>query len=153
MLLSGAARRNGRKKMSEKLTRREIREGVFLLLFQNELSGTEPAELAGACEEAYEMTVTPEMIKTADAVIAKYDELDAIIAEYSKTREVSRIPKVNKTILRLALYEIKYSDRIPPKGAVNEAVELSKKYADKKDSGFINGILGNYIRTVGSDAD
>ena len=140
--------------MSEKLTRREIREGVFLLLFQNELSGTGPAELAEACEEAYEMTVTKEMIKTAEAVIAKYDELDAIIAEYSKTREVSRIPKINKTILRLALYEIKYGgDKIPAKGAVNEAVELSKKYAEKQDSGFINGILGNYIRTVGSDAD
>ena len=137
--------------MSEKLTRREVREGVFLLLFQNELSGTEVAELAGACEEAYEMTVTPEMIKTAEAVISKYEELDTIIAEYNKTREVSRIPKVNKTILRLALYEIKYSDKIPPKGAVNEAIELSKKYADKQDSGFINGILGSYIRSVGSN--
>ena len=140
------------KNMSEKLTRREIREGTFLLLFQNELSGTAPSELAEACEEAYEMSVTPEMIKTADAVIAKYDELDAVISEFSRTREVSRIPKVNKTILRLALYEIIYSDKIPPKAAVNEAVELSKKYADKQDSGFINGILGNYIRKVGKDA-
>ena len=132
--------------MSEKLTRREIREGTFLLLFQNELSGTDPAELAEACEEAYEMTVKPEMIKTAESVIARYGELDGIIAEFSRTREVSRIPKVNKTILRLALYEIIYSDKIPPKAAVNEAVELSKKYADKRDSGFINGVLGNYIR-------
>ena len=140
--------------MSEKLTRREVREGTFLLLFQNELSGTEPSELAGACEEAYEMAVTPEMIKTAEAVIAKYDELDAIIGEYSRTREVSRIPKINKTILRLALYEINYrSDRIPPRAAVNEAVELSKKYAEKQDSSFINGILGNYIRKAGKDAE
>ena len=140
--------------MSEKLTRREVREGTFLLLFQNELSGTAPSELAEACEEAYEMTVTPEMINTAEAVARKYEELDGIIAEFSKTREVSRIPKVNKTILRLALYEIIYrGDKIPPKAAVNEAVELSKKYAEKQDSGFINGILGNYLRKVGKDAD
>ncbi|MBO6303326.1 MAG: transcription antitermination factor NusB [Ruminiclostridium sp.] len=138
--------------MSEKLTRRDIREGTFLLLFQNELSGTSPAELAEACSEAYEMTVTNEMIKTADAVIEKYEELDAIISEYSKTREINRIPKVNKTILRLALYEIKYSEKIPPKAAVNEAVELAKKYADKQDSGFVNGILGNYIRKEETDA-
>ncbi|MBP3857161.1 MAG: transcription antitermination factor NusB [Ruminiclostridium sp.] len=139
--------------MSEKLTRREIREGIFLLLFQNELSGTAPAELAEACEEAYEMTVKQEMIKVADAVIAKYDELDGIISQFSKTREINRIPAVNKTILRLALYEIKYSDKIPPKGAVNEAVELSKKYAEKRDSGFINGVLGNYIRKAEEDGD
>ena len=139
--------------MSEKLTRREIREGTFLLLFQNELSGTAPAELAEACEEAYEMTVKQEMIKVADAVIAKYDELDGIISQFSKTREINRIPAVNKTILRLALYEIKYSDKIPPKGAVNEAVELSKKYAEKRDSGFINGVLGNYIRKAEEDGD
>ena len=138
---------------SERLTRREIREGIFLLLFQNELSGTEITELAGACEEAYEMTVTPEMIKTAQSVADRYEELDAVISEYSRTREVARIPKINKTILRLALYEITYSDKIPPKAAVNEAVELSKKYAGKQDSAFINGILGNYIRKVGKDAE
>jgi len=139
--------------MSEKLTRREIREGVFLLLFQSDLSGIDIDETAGACEEAYEMSVTEEMKKTAKAVAEKYEELDAIIGEYSKKRSVSRISEVNKTILRLALYEINYrSDSIPPKGAVNEAIELSKKYAEQKDSSFINGILGNYIKAVGKDA-
>ena len=141
-------------KMSERLTKHEIREGVFLLLYQNEISGTDIDELAGACEEAYEMAVTGETVKTAKAVAEKYGELDAVIAEYSETREVSRISKVNKTILRLAIYEINYrGDMIPPKAAVNEAVELAKKYAEKKDSAFINGVLGNYIRKLGKDAD
>lgn len=140
--------------MSEKLTRHEIREGVFLLLFQSDLSGIDIDETAGACEEAYEMTVTEEMKNTAKAVAEKYAELDAIIGEYSKKRSVSRISEVNKTILRLALYEINYrADRIPPKGAVNEAIELSKKYAEKQDSSFINGVLGNYIKAVGKDAE
>ena len=139
--------------MSEKLTRREIREAVFLLLFQNELTGTSPEELADTCSEAYEMVVTKEMITTANAVIERYSELDGIIGEYSETREVSRISAVNKTILRLAIYEMTYSDRIPAPAAVNEAVELSKKYAEKPDSAFINGILGNYIKRIGKDAD
>lgn len=139
--------------MSGKLTKHEIREGVFLLLFQSDLSGIDIEETASACEEAYEMTVTADMISTAKAVAEKYDELDAIIGEYSKKRAVSRISEVNKTILRLALYEINYrNDRIPPKAAVNEAVELAKEYADKPDSAFINGILGNYIKAVGKDA-
>jgi N utilization substance protein B len=86
-------------------------------------------------------------------VAEKYEELDAIIGQYSVKRAVSRISEVNKTILRLALFEINYrSDRIPPKGAVNEAIELSKKYAEKQDSSFINGVLGNYIKAVGKDA-
>ncbi|MBQ9383969.1 MAG: transcription antitermination factor NusB [Ruminiclostridium sp.] len=139
--------------MSEKLTRHDVREGVFLLLFQNELSGSPVEELAEACEEAYEMVVTKEMISTANAVIAKYGELDGIIGEFSETREVQRISRVNKTILRLAIYEMTYSDRIPAPAAVNEAVELAKKYADKPDSAFINGILGNYIKRLGKDAD
>ena len=140
--------------MSEKLTRREIREGVFLLLYQNEVTGGSPEESAEACEEAYEMSVTGEMIKEADQVIEKYGELDEIISKYSEKREVGRIPKINKTILRLALYEIIYRENmIPPKGAVNEAVELAKKYSDKQDSSFINGVLGNYLKQTGKDAE
>ena len=141
-------------KMNERLTKHEIREGVFLLLYQHEISGTDIEELAGACEEAYEMAMTTETVNTAKAVSEKYDELDAVIAEYSETREVTRISKVNKTILRLAIFEMTYrGDRIPAKAAVNEAVELAKKYAEKKDSAFINGVLGNYIRKLGKDAD
>ncbi len=139
--------------MSEKLTRREIREGVFLLLYQNEVTGSTIDECAEACKEAYEMSLTGEMTKEAQAVIDKYEELDAIIAKYSEKREVSRIPKINKTILRLALYEINYyGNMIPPKGAVNEAIELAKKYSDKQDSSFINGVLGNYLKQTGKDA-
>ena len=137
--------------MSEKLTRREVREGIFLLLFQNELTGGDINDIAGDCEEAYDMVVTDEMLKTAGAVKDKYEELDAIISEFSEKRAVSRIAKVNKTILRLALYEINYSDKIPAKAAVNEAVELAKKYADKQDSSFVNGVLGSYIKKTGKD--
>lgn len=138
--------------MSEKLTRREVREAVFLLMYQNEISGTDIRETAEACAEAYEMTVTEEMIKKASDACSKYAELDAVIGEYSKKRDVSRISKVNKSILRLALYEIKYSEGVPAKVAVNEAIELSKKYADKTDSSFINGILGSYLRDSGVNA-
>ena len=140
--------------MNEKLTRREIREGVFLLLYQNEVTGSPVEECAEACEEAYDMSLNGEMTKEAQAVIDKYEELDNIIAKYSEKREVARIPKINKTILRLALYEINYyGNMIPPKGAVNEAIELAKKYSDKQDSSFINGVLGNYLKQTGKDAE
>ena len=139
--------------MGERLTRRDTREAVFLLLFQNEISGTDIEETAEACKEAYEMTVNGEIIKKAEAVAEKYAELDGIIGRYSEKREVSRISRVNKTILRLAIYEMIYETGLPAKVAVNEAVELSKKYAEKQDSAFINGVLGNYMKTLGNGSE
>ena len=129
-----------------KMTRREVREGVFLLLFQNELSAIEINETAESCVEAFEMELNNEVKCLSEKIVLKYDELDGIIGKYSETREVSRISKINKTILRLAIYEIIYCPNVPDVVAVNEAVELSKKYAEKKDSGFINGILGNVLK-------
>lgn len=139
--------------MSEKLTRRDTREAVFLLLFQNEISGNDIGETAEACVEAYDMALNNEIKNTAAAVAEKYVELDEIIGKYSEKREVSRISKVNITILRLALYEMIYCSNIPTIVSVNEAVELSKKYAEKQDSAFINGVLGNYIKDMGSKSE
>lgn len=139
--------------MSEKLTRRDTREAVFLLLFQNEISGGDIGETAEACVEAYDMALNKEIKNTAIAIAEKYEELDSIIGKYSEKREVTRISKVNITILRLALYEIIYCSNIPDIVSVNEAVELSKKYAEKQDSAFINGILGNYIKDMGKESE
>lgn len=135
------------------MTRREIREEVFLLLFQNELSGIDIDETTEACEEAFEMEKNSEAVSTAKKIVEKYGELDEIIGKYSKKREVSRISKVNKTILRLAVYEVLYCPNIPAKVAANEAVELSKKYAEKQDSAFINGVLGSFIKDSGNDSE
>jgi len=128
------------------MTRREIREEVFLLLFQNEMGNTDINETAESCVEAFDMELNNEAKNLAEKISAKYEELDNIIGKYSETRAVSRISKVNITILRLAIYEILYCPNVPDKVAANEAVELSKKYAEKKDSGFINGILGSFIK-------
>ena len=58
------------------------------------------------------------------------------------------MPKVNASILRLAIYEIKYSESVPSGVAVNEAVELAKKYSGTDDYTFINGVLGSYLRSL-----
>ncbi len=132
------------------MTRRETREAVFLLLFQNELSKSEIDEIGEACEEAFDMELNGEVKSLAKKASEHYEELDAIIGKYSETREISRISKINKTILRLALFEIIYCPNVPNKVAANEAVELSKKYAEKPDSSFINAILGHYLRDSGN---
>ena len=71
--------------MSEKLTRRDTREAVFLLLFQNELTGEPVEEAADACKEAYEMAVNGEILKTAAAVTEKYGEFDEIIENTARS--------------------------------------------------------------------
>ena len=59
-----------------------------------------------------------------------------------------RIAKVDLSILRLAVYEILYRDDIPVNVSINEAVELAKKYSGEKTGSFINGILGNFYRSL-----
>lgn len=81
-----------------------------------------------------------------EAVCLHREELDAIISKYLKGWKLSRIPKVNASILRLALYEIMYVESVPENVAVNEAVELAKKYSGDDDFSFINGVLGSYLR-------
>ncbi len=74
-------------------------------------------------------------------VLQNQDRLDKIIAEYSKNWRLERIAKIELTVLRLALFEMLYSHDVPLKVAINEGIELSKKFGDGKSGGFVNGIL------------
>ena len=73
-------------------------------------------------------------------------ELDGYIEKYAKGWKFSRIPLVASAIMRVAMYEILYMPDIPNKVAINEAVEISKKYVDEDIVKFINGILGSFVR-------
>lgn len=130
--------------MEEILTRREVREGAFIILYQA-LFGTDVKEITEANEEAFGLVRSEETDEIVNGVLAHSEELEQIIAKYSTTRSVSRIAKVNMVIMKIAAYEMKYCERVPNAAAINEAVELSKKYAYKADSGFINGVLSAYM--------
>lgn len=146
--------------MSEKLTRPEVREGAFLVLYQM-MFGQTPEEIDELNAEAFDMAKTADTDEIVRGVTEHNDELCGIISKYSKSRAISRIAKVNLVILKIAVYEMTYSDKIPAVAAINEAVELAKKYSYKADSGFINGILNSYLReingntkqTTGSDSE
>ena len=83
----------------------------------------------------------------ASLVISHIPEADAILNEFSKGWKTSRMSKVDLAILRLALFEMLHDDNIPTSVAINEAVELAKKFGDKDSYSFINGILGNIAKT------
>ena len=73
-------------------------------------------------------------------------ELDQYIAQYSKNWNFARIPLTAAAIMRVAKYEILYMPEIPAAAAINDAVEIAKKYEDEKVVSFINGILGAFVR-------
>ena len=103
--------------------------------------------MAGQYELPDSKTVhIPALVEAAEAVAANAEAADAIIGKYSKTRKVERIAKVCVAIMRVALFEMDCDEAVPDKVAVNEAIELCKKYADKADCAFVSGLLGNYYR-------
>ncbi len=130
--------------MYNKLTRPEVREGAFLILYQT-LFGTTPEEIDELNAEAFDMAKNEETDEIVRGVMEHDSELTEVVAKYSKTRSVARIAKVNMVILKIAIYEMKYCSRVPNAAAINEAVELAKKYSMKQDSGFINGVLNSYM--------
>lgn len=134
----------------KKQSRSSAREALFIQIFQfddltdiNEITAS-LFENNPECEDnrGYITTVL-------QGVFEHSDELDAIIsARLKKGWTLSRISKVSHIILRLAIYEMLYIDDVPPKVAINEAVELSKSYGSETDPAFINGLLGNVFNTM-----
>lgn len=135
----------------EKLTRPEVREGAFLELYQLQF-GTTLEEIDELNADAFDMAKNEQTDEIVRGVVEHEEELCAVISKYSKTRSASRIAKVNSVILKIAIYEMKYCDKVPNAVAINEAVELAKKYSHKTDSGFINGVLNSYKRELEGNA-
>ncbi|MCL2633898.1 MAG: transcription antitermination factor NusB [Oscillospiraceae bacterium] len=128
------------------MTQREKREAVFLLLYQSQLNDDTVDEIIENNISEFEL-VTEESVKVTFSAVADYTEkADEVIARFSKTRAVSRIAKICVAVMRLAIYEMDCRDDLDDKIAINEAIELCKKYADKQDCNFVSGLLGSYYR-------
>ncbi len=134
--------------MGKKQTRSEARERAFSLIFQ---IGTDAENTEFAIEQMLEEY--PESVDNLqyikDAVYGvgeRYEELTReISAHLPKNRAITRLSKTVTAILLLAVYEMKYIDDVPGKVAINEAVELAKKYSEEDAAGFVNGVLGAVI--------
>lgn len=128
------------------MTRREIRDSAFKLVFEQLLRDDDIQELYDIAEEIEEITVNDEVKKIVEGTISHAEELDNIISGYSKSRSISRISKLNIAILRIALYESIYDDNTPMNAAISEAIKLSMVYTYQEDTSFINGVLGAFSR-------
>lgn len=84
--------------------------------------------------------------QTIQGVITNAKEIDELIAKAAPEWPLEQISTIDKTVLRIAVYELLYSDEVPPKVAINEAVELGKTFGSENSSKFINGVLGTIYR-------
>lgn len=82
-------------------------------------------------------------IETVKGVIAKINEVDKTITEYAPNWPIEKITPVDRNILRLGVYELRFSHDIPPKVAINEAIELAKAFGGSASGRFVNGVLGS----------
>ncbi|MGN1315677.1 MAG: transcription antitermination factor NusB [Acutalibacteraceae bacterium] len=131
------------------MTRREAREQAFIILFEKIFNSETPIfEIVESAKEADLIKINGFAENILKAVEANAEEIDISIQNNSPDWTISRLPKVSLAILRLAVAEIKYIDEVPNGVAVNEAVELAKKYGTNEDAAFINGILGTIVKTA-----
>ena len=141
------------------MKRREQRECIFQLLFRVEFNGREiplnnprkcleeMSEQAGLfLEELREEQEAKErdeayILEKYRKAVEQIPQIDAMLDESSKGWKTSRMGKVELTILRLAVYEMKFDEDIPEKVAINEAVELARKFGGNDAPAFVNGVL------------
>ncbi len=128
------------------MKRSEVREAVFFLTFEKLFSDEAPDSIIDTAYEVDEFEMNEDVEKFFIAVDEKASEIDGIISEYSEKRQFSRIPKVSVAILRIAIYEMLYDEKVPDNVAISEAVNLSKKFAYEPDVQFVNGLLGAFCR-------
>lgn len=133
------------------MSRRLARQVAFQTLFQIDLSKSDVDEaLAQRLTDAGLSAENEQYVKTVvHGVSQQLNALDAQIRSISQGWEVHRLGFTDRSILRLAIYEIVFMDAIPVGVTVNEAVELAKEFGDDESSRFINGLLGTVVRDGG----
>ncbi len=132
------------------MTRRNLREQIFKLLFRIEFN--DESEMDEQCKLFFSMAdkefdeQDSEYIQDKyDAILKRLPEIDEAINKRTKGWTTERMSKVDLTIIRLGVYEILYDDLIPEGVAVNEAVELAKRFGQDESYSFVNGVLSNFM--------
>jgi N utilization substance protein B len=130
--------------------RHQARELALKVLFQLEGSDDDPEEVLAyhAAEGAATADVAAFAGQLVRGVMANQDKLDAILSEASDNWKLEQMAKVDRVVLRIAIYEITIDRRVPTKAAINESIELAKTFSGDDAGRFVNGILGRVAATV-----
>lgn len=123
------------------MTREKIREMTMQIIFQMDVNDSWDYTEASIMEEHYAVLDEKQAIRTLEVIRDNISEIDELIAACTDNWNADRIAKTEKAILRNAVAEMKFIDEIPNVVAINEAVNLAKKYGDDKSYAFVNSVL------------
>jgi transcription antitermination protein NusB len=133
------------------MSRHIARELAFKILFQTDV-GRNPWQevLPRTIEENNNLPEKSRIFleQLVKGTIKELKSIDTEIIKYAQEWKLERMANTDRNILRMAIYEIKFLKEIPSGVSINEAVELAKQYGDDESGKFVNGILGNIVRTV-----
>jgi N utilization substance protein B len=134
-------------------SRSRCREWALQFLYQTEFAGAHRSEAVEQFWRHFHQQGAPPayLRELVEGVASHQEELDAFIVRYSEHWRLSRMTIVDRNLLRLAIYELLYQPRIPPKVVINEAVEMAKRYGSEASGGFVNGILDQVRLAVGRE--
>ena len=122
------------------MSRRRARKQAFLVLYQSDVNEI-PVEATFERWRSYRGDLEEYAVRLATGVEREKDDLDALLSEVSVGWPVHRMSAVDRTVLRLALYEMLFVEDVPPDVAVNEAVELARGFSGEEAPAFVGGVL------------
>lgn len=131
------------------MTRRQMRENCFILLFERAFTEYTTEELFALAAECDEVELNNTVRQYYTEITERLSEIDEIIARNLKNWSMDRISKVSLSLMRLAVYELCVLQEVDPAIAINEAVEIAKTYSTQEDANYINGVLGAVVREKG----
>lgn len=130
------------------MTRSEQREEILILVFEKTFHEESVDEIISLAKELRGDKINDYIESEVKGIFENLTKLDSLIEENSISWKLNRIPRVTLCIMRIAIYEILFDNTIPTGVAINEAVELCKKYASDDDKKFVNGVLGAVSKKI-----
>lgn len=131
--------------------RTQSREIALIILYQHDITARamekSTAQYWEECEEDVHAEIKEFVHRLVFGVDKAREAIDKLIAQYATNWQLKRMAVIDRNILRIGVYELFYAPDIPPKVAINEAIELAKKYGDLESGKFVNGILDKIHKT------
>jgi len=126
--------------------KRDARERALVALYQMDVVNADPKEALIERFNTDEIKPIALSLEIVEGVAGNIEFIDEIIKKYSKEWDITRYSNIDRNILRIAIYEIHYMEKIPYKVSINEAIELAKIYSNEDAYKFINGILAQVVK-------
>lgn len=130
--------------------RKQAREGTMKILYQMEVNEDFSEEALDVYFINFDFDESEKkyIVDAMDKIRENLDSIDKYIESYSEGWNLNRLAKIDLAVLRIAIYEILYRDDIPVEVAINEAIEIAKKYSTDESFKFINGVLGGFVKNI-----